>query len=56
MTPDERAPKPAQKVPLGQRLFERPFLLLIAGIVVMLAFYTLWGLFEILSLKPAPLP
>ena len=28
----------------------------ILGIVVMLAFYTLWGLAEIASLKPAPLP
>lgn len=45
-----------EQVPLGQRLYEKPFLLLIAGIVVMLAFYTLWGLVEILSLKPAPLP
>jgi hypothetical protein len=56
MTPDEGDPKPTEKVPLGQRLFERPFLLLIAGIVVMLAFYTLWGLYEIVSLTPAPLP
>lgn len=56
MTPDERDPDPNEKVPLGQRLFERPFLLLIAGIVVMLAFYTLWGLYEIASLTPAPLP
>jgi len=44
------------KIPLGQKLFDQPFLLLIAGILVMLAFYTLWGLYEILSLKPAPLP
>jgi hypothetical protein len=56
MTPDESEPSTTEKVPLGQRLFERPFLLLIVGIVVMLAFYTLWGLYEILSLKPAPLP
>jgi hypothetical protein len=56
MANDEHDPKSGEKVPLGQRLFERPFLLLIAGIVVMLAFYTLWGLVEILSLKPAPLP
>lgn len=46
----------AQKVPLGQRLFDNPFLLLVAGIVVMVLFYTGWGLLEILSLKPAPLP
>ena len=42
-------------IPLGQRLFDRPFLLLVAGIVVMLVFYTLWGLYEILTLPPAPL-
>lgn len=52
----DRTREAEAKVPLGQRLFERPFLLLIAGIVVMLAFYTLWGLVEILSLKQAPLP
>ncbi len=43
-------------VPLGQRLLERPFLLLIAGLVVMFGFYTLWGLYEILSLPTATLP
>lgn len=52
---DEKPHEPL-KVPLGQRLFERPFLLLIAGIVVMAVFYTLWGFIEILSLKTAPLP
>jgi hypothetical protein len=56
MEPQEPEPKPGEKVPLGQRLFDQPFLLLIAGIVVMLLFYTLWGLVEIFSLKPAPLP
>jgi hypothetical protein len=43
-------------VPLGQRLLERPFLLLAAGLVVMLGFYTLWGLVEIASLPTATLP
>jgi len=43
-------------VPLGQRLLDRPFLLLAAGIIVMAAFYTLWGLYEILSLPKATLP
>jgi hypothetical protein len=43
-------------VPLAQRLLDNPFLLLVAGIVVMVVFYTAWGLYEILSLKPAPLP
>ena len=51
---------PAQEVvetiPLGQRLFDSPFLLLAAGLVVMFLFYTGWGLWEILSMTPAPLP
>ncbi len=44
------------RIPLGQRVFENPFILLIAGILVMVVFYTLWGLQEVLSLPQAPLP
>jgi hypothetical protein len=47
---------PAETPPLGQRLFDSIFLLLGAGIFVMVAFYTLWGLWEILTLPRAPLP
>jgi hypothetical protein len=43
-------------VPIGQRLLDRPFLLLLAGLVVMFGFYTLWGLYEILTLPRATLP
>jgi hypothetical protein len=51
------APKSTEEpVPLGQRLLDRPFLLLLAGLVVMFGFYTLWGLYEILSLPRATLP
>lgn len=46
----------AAEVPLGQRLFDRPFLLLLVGLLVMFVFYTGWGLFEIFSLPEAPLP
>jgi len=50
-------PTPAGgKIPLGQRLMDSPFLLLVLGLLVILVFYTGWGLWEILSLKPAPLP
>src|SRR6266542_4402328 len=45
-----------EPVPLGQRLLDRPFLLLLAGLVVMFGFYTLWGLYEIWSLPRAALP
>lgn len=49
-------PPPPDDIPLGQRLFDRPFLLLIAGIVVMFVFFTAWGVWEVLSLEQAPLP
>ena len=51
------APKRSEEpVPLGQRLLDRPFLLLVAGLLVMFGFYTIWGLYEILSLPRATLP
>jgi len=48
--------RPAEQPPAMQRLFDRPFLLLIAGLVVMAIFYVGWGLVEIYSLPPATLP
>jgi hypothetical protein len=45
-----RTPQPDGPVPLGQRLFDNVFLLLGAGLLVMLVFYTGWGLWEIMSL------
>ena len=37
-------------VPLGQRLFDNMYLLLAAGLLVMVVLYTGWGLWEITSL------
>ncbi len=45
-----------EKIPLGQRLYERPLLLLVAGLATMFGFYTIWGMIEIMSLPQAPLP
>lgn len=45
-----------EEIPLGQRIYDSPFLLLVAGIVIMLVFYTGWGLWEIVTLPEAPLP
>ena len=42
--------------PLGQRLFDNVFLLVGAGLLVMLVLYTGWGLWEVTSLPPSPLP
>lgn len=47
---------PGETPPLGQRLFDSIFLLLGAGLLVTIVFYTLWGLWEILKLPRAPLP
>lgn len=50
------APLSRDAVPLGQRLFDNVFLLLAAGLVVMVVLYTGWGLWEILSLPVSRLP
>ncbi len=46
----------SKRVPWGQRLLDRPFLLLAIGMVVMLAFYTVWGILEVSNLPQATLP
>jgi hypothetical protein len=43
-------------IPWGQRFFDRPFVLLFLGLLIMAVFFTGWGLWEITSLPPAPLP
>ncbi len=52
----ESASSPTEEAPLGQRLFDRPFLLLLLGLLVMFVFYTGWGLFEVLTLPVGELP
>ena len=47
---------PEDAVPLGQRLFDRPFLLLVVGILVMFLFYTGWGLLDLWQLPAGKLP
>ncbi len=47
---------PAEPIPLGQRLFDNVFLLLVSGVIVVFVLYTGWGLWEILSLPTATLP
>lgn len=44
------------KFPWGQRMADSPFILLAAGLITMFAFYTLWGLYEIMTLPQATLP
>ncbi len=49
-------PQPESEKPVGQRLFDRPFLLLLLGLLVMFVFYTGWGMFEVMTLPEAQLP
>ena len=56
MTTPPQTPGLGEHVPLGQRLFDNVFLLLGAGLLIMLLFYTGWGLWEILSLPAGNLP
>jgi uncharacterized RDD family membrane protein YckC len=58
-SPSSRPPPAREEdatVPLMQRLYDSPFLLLAACLVIMFVFFTGWGLIEIMSLEPAPLP
>jgi hypothetical protein len=52
----ERRTERGERIPLGQRLFDNVFVLLVAGILVMALFYTAWGLWETTKLSQAPLP
>ena len=55
-TGSSRHGEPEGEIPLGQRVFDNPFLLLVICLVVMFVFYTGWGLWEVFTLPPAPLP
>lgn len=46
----------AQRMPLGQRLYDNWLLLMVAGIVIMAVIYTGWGLWEVSTLPVAELP
>ena len=57
MTNPSRPPDdPVERPPLGQRLFDNVFLLLAVGMLIMLAVYTGWGMWEIMSMPQATLP
>ncbi|MGE5927486.1 MAG: hypothetical protein ACM357_09035 [Gemmatimonadota bacterium] len=45
-----------ERIPLGQRVFDNMYLLLVLGVLVMLVVFTGWGIWEIVSLPPATLP
>ena len=52
----ERSDGDSVDIPAMQRFFDRPFLLLALGMLVIVVFYTGWGLYEIMTLPPSTLP
>lgn len=44
------------EIPFFQKLYDRPFVLLVIGFVVVLVLFTGWGLWEVMSLPTATLP
>lgn len=54
---DDRASSDSpSEIPFFQRLYDRPFVLLAIGFVVMLVLFTGWGLWEVMTLPTATLP
>lgn len=56
MSRPEQNEIPEENVPSLQKLYDRPFLWLTLGMIVMVVFYTAWGIFEMMNLTQAPLP
>ncbi len=53
---DRTSTPPSEPVPFFQRMYDSPFVLLAAGLIIMFVFFTGWGLWELLTLPPAKLP
>jgi hypothetical protein len=53
---DKEKDSGAEEEPFLQRLYDRPFVLLGLGMGSMLAFYTLWGWWELAHMPVSTLP
>lgn len=45
-----------EKQPLGQRILDNIWLLLVLGLLIPILSYTIWGIIELLSMGEAALP
>jgi len=45
--------KPAERIPVMQRVLDNPFLLLFLGVVMPTVFYIIWGIMEIVTIPMA---
>lgn len=53
---NDRDDEESGRIPFAQQLLDRPFFWLAAGFVVILAFYTVWGVVEIVTMPQSALP
>ena len=54
--PHGEDPEDTERPPLGQRLFDNMYLLLVLGLLVMFTIFTAWGTWEIVSMPKGTLP
>jgi hypothetical protein len=46
--------RPAEPIPVMQRVLDNPFLLLFLGITIPAVLYIIWGVMEVVSVPVAP--
>lgn len=54
-----QAPAPAaqqQEIPGGQKFFDNWILLLVISVAITAVLYNAWGLIQVLTLPPSPIP
>lgn len=47
---------PEKEIPRGQNFFDNWILLMVISVVITAVVYSAWGLFQVLTLPPAPIP
>jgi hypothetical protein len=52
-TSGSHADDPNEPVPMMQQLLDNPFLLLFLGVMIPMVVYTVWGVFDILTIPLA---
>ncbi len=51
---DDEKVEEERRIPVGQIVFDEIFLWLLISIVISVAFYNVWGLFDLMRTPPAP--
>ena len=54
MSEDTPVAEKTVRIPVMQRIFDNPFMLLFIGVVIPAVFYVIWGIMEIITIPIAP--